>query len=164
MGQIFRSRTFYRAAGIIFLIKLLWLLLACPLYDLDTNSFIRGGFTWDIYHNPFMNLFIAGLGKVWANAWFIVSVQCLGFAFCGAFLLEAWFGGARKHHIGYWIALAVIILEPLTTFYNFSLLAESFFTGFTFLAIGSAILWLRQPSLRIALFFGLAIGLTFSAS
>lgn len=163
LGQIFRRRNLYTAAGLIFLVKLTWLLLSTPLYDLDTNSFIRGGFTWDIYHNPFMNLFIAGLGKIWANAWFIVGVQCLGYALCGAFLLEVWFRKRSQAQISkwYWLALIFVAFEPLTTFYNFSFLAESFFTGFTFLSVGAAILWLRQPSSSSALFFGAAIGLTF---
>ncbi len=163
MGKIFRRRSLYTAAGLIFLIKLTFLLLSTPLYDLDTNSFIRGGLTWDIYHNPFMNLFIAGFGKVWPNAWFIIGVQCLGYALCGAFLLEVWFRPLtrQKSSAWYWLAFVIIALEPLTTFYNFSLLAESFFTGFTFLSIGAALLWLRRPTLAHAAFFGAAIGLTF---
>lgn len=181
LGTILRRRDLYAAAGLIFLIKLILLLFSTPLYDLDTNSFIRGGLTWDIYHNPFMNLFIAGFGKIWPNAWFIVAVQCLGYSLCGAFLLEVWFRNKpsppteavstgqtgqgrswlRRNTPWYWVALTIIALEPLTTFYNFSLLAESFFTGFTFLSIAAAILWLRRPSLSHAVFFGAAIGLTF---
>jgi len=133
------------------------------MYDLDTNSYIRGGFTWDIYHNPFMNLFIAGLGRLWSNAWFIVSVQCLGFACGAAFLLETWFRpqGSAKAGSWYWAALLVIGLEPITTFYNYSLLAESFYTCFTLFSIGAAIHWLRQPNRAAAICLGIGLGFCF---
>lgn len=130
------------------------------MYDLDTNSYIRGGWSWDIYHNPFMNLFIAGLGKVWANAWFIVGVQCLGFALCAAFFWESLFA---RQAVAWqrWLPLGILALEPVTTFYNYSLLAESFYIGFTLVAVAAALRWLKTPSRGMALFFGLAMGLTF---
>lgn len=134
--------------------------LSTPLYDLDTNSFIRGGLSWDIYHNPFLNVYLALVGKVWANAWFIIALQCLFYSLCGAFLLESLFGDSRKKS-WWWIALAVFALEPLTTFYNYSFLAESFFISFTFLSIAFALHWLRRPTRGSALLFGLAMGFTF---
>lgn len=138
-------------------------MVTTPMYDLDTNSYIRGGFTWDIYHNPFMNLFIAGLGKIWSNAWFIVGAQCLGFAFGAAFLLESWFRPSASEATKRWygIALLVICLEPITTFYNYSLLAESFYTSFTLFSIGAAIHWLRQPNRAAAVCLGIGLGLCF---
>ncbi len=110
-----------------------------------------------------MNLFIAGCSTIWANAWFIVGVQCLGYALCGAFLLEVWFRPSKREKASGWYVLAflIIALEPVTTFYNYSLLPESFFTSFTFLSIGAASLWLRRPTILHATFFGTAIGLTF---
>lgn len=129
------------------------------MYDLDTNSYIRGGFSWDIYHNPFMNLFIAVLGKLWSNAWFLVSVQCLIYAFCGAFLVQVLTQESAK--IWRWAMLGIVALEPLTSFYNYSLLAESSFTAFLFLAVGGALLWLRQPSRSAAVLLGTGLGLAF---
>ena len=155
----FRSRPFLLSVLVIWALKLLGLFLSTPLYDLDTNSYIRGGFTWDIYHNPFMNLFIASLGKVWSNAWFIVSVQCLLYALAGAFLVEVL--GEGKERRWRWALLGVVCLEPLTGFYNYSLLAESAFTSFTLVTVGAGILYLRAPSRGRALLFGLGLGLTF---
>ena len=156
------SRRYWAGFLLIAVIKCIILWLTCPLYDLDTNSFIRGGFTWDIYHNPWMNLFIASLGKLWANAWFIVGVQVVCFAGLATYFLEAWFAkllGQRK-----WLAPSLwllVALEPVTGFYNQSLLAESFFIGFTLLSMGAAAQWLRDPKPKFALLMGAGMGLTF---
>lgn len=158
--HIQRRNSFLLAALVVLAVKMLGLFWSVPLYDLDTNSFIRGGWSWDIYHNPFMNIYLATLGKLWSNAWFIVSVQCLCYALSAAFLVETLFGGSGKRRY-WWLALAIAALEPLTTFYNYSLLAESFFTSFTLLSLAFAVRWTRAPSSREALLFGLAMGLAF---
>ncbi|HHG83184.1 MAG TPA: hypothetical protein ENJ82_00415, partial [Bacteroidetes bacterium] len=150
-------RLFYSIAG-VFLLQMVCLLLSTPMYEIDTNSFIRGGWTWDIYHNPFLNLFIAVCTKVWANIWFMVGLQSLWYAVCGSFLVGVLF---RERSKFYYLALALVALEPLTMFYNFSLLAESFFTSFTLLSVAFLILWLRHGRWQTAALFGLAMGLTF---
>ncbi len=158
-GKRIVSNYFIQAASIIWAGKLLGLFLTTPLYDLDTNSYIRGGFTWDIYHNPFMNLFIAVFGKIWSNAWFIVSIQCLIYALAGAFLIQTLTQDRRN--AWWWALLGIVLLEPLTAFYNYSLLAESSFTAFTLVSVAAAIRYLRVPHPRWALLFGLGLGLTF---
>ena len=129
------------------------------MYEIDTNSFIRGGFSWDIFHNPFLNLYIAAFGKVWPNLWVMVGGQIIGYAFAAAYLIETLFGDKRNW--AFWVALGIAALEPLTMFYNFSLLAESFFTSFTLLSVAFLIRWLRNGNGRDALIFGLMMGLTF---
>lgn len=157
--HILRNDRFLQGAVLLWLVKLVGLFLSTPLYDLDTNSFIRGGLSWDIYHNPFMNIYLATAGKVWSNAWFIVGIQCLVFALCTSFLVKVLFDGGKRRW--WWLGLGIAAIEPLTTFYNYSFLAESFFISFTFLSIAFALLWLRDPKPRFALLFGLAMGLTF---
>lgn len=158
MPLILRNRNFWYSVVGVFFVQFVCLLLSTPMYEIDTNSFIRGGFTWDIYHNPFLNLFIATCNKIWPNIWFMISLQCLWFAFAGSFLVHVLLG---KHPKFLLLGLALLALEPLTMFYNFSLLAESFFTSFTFLSVAFMILWLRHGRWQEAALFGLAMGLTF---
>lgn len=129
------------------------------MYEIDTNSFIRGGLSWDIFHNPFLNLYIATFGKLWPNLWVMVAGQIIFYAFAAAFLIETLFNGKRNWAFG--LAVGLALLEPLTMFYNFSLLAESFFTSFTLLSVAFLIKWLRKGHSKDALLFGLFMGLTF---
>lgn len=138
------------------------LLVFTPMYDLDTNSYIRGGLSWDIYHNPFLNIFIALLRNIWSNAAFFVAVQCLFYAFASAFVTLVVLGNEKENKRGWLVAgISLAALEPVTTFYNLSLISESFFTSFLMLAIGCAILWLRKPQRSSALGLGVGLGFAF---
>lgn len=141
-------------------IQLICLSLSTPLYEIDTNSFIRGGLSWDIFHNPLLNIYIAACTKVYPNIWFIVGLQTLFFAGAAAFLVTVLFQQSRRLH---WIGIAIAGCEPLLMFYNFSMLAESFFTSFLLLSIGMLVLWLRLGGRKEALLFGLMMGLCFMA-
>lgn len=156
--QVLRSRQLLAGVGIVFGIQLLILLLTTPMYDIDTNSFIRGGLSWDIYHNPFLNIFVAVFSKIWSNLYFLVSLQILGFAFAAAFLARVLFSDNK---LLWGIAIAIAALEPVTMFYNFSLIAESFYATFTLLSVAWLILWFRAPKPAHAIGFGLFLGLTF---
>ncbi|MEM7039470.1 MAG: hypothetical protein AAF570_21025 [Bacteroidota bacterium] len=158
LAEILRSKRFQGAVAGIFVLQFLCLLLTTPMYEIDTNSFIRGGFSWDIFHNPLLNLVIAVCTKIWPNVWFIVSVQLLIYAFCAALLVHVLLGKYNR----LWLAgLLLAALEPVTMFYNFSLLAECFFTALTMLSVALLILWLRAPTPKGAVLFGLAMGLCF---
>lgn len=146
-------------AGSVFVLQLILLLLSTPMYDIDTNSFIRGGFTWDLYHNPFLNLYVGALGKIWPNLWFLIAGQLLFYAFAAAFLIEI----VIKQPIFRGLALLLVALEPVTTFYNFSLLSESFFTSFLFWMLSFLILWFREGKGLWAVGSGLMLGLAFVA-
>jgi hypothetical protein len=139
-----------------------WLVLAIgtPLYEIDTNSFIRGGLSWDIYHNPLLNIYIAICTKIWANVWFMVALQCLFYAGAAAFLVSVLFGEHKRLR---WVALGIAGLEPLTLFYNHSLLAESFFTSLAMLTVAFLVLWLRHGGNGHAVLLGFAMGLCFMA-
>lgn len=156
---ILRDRIFWLSVAGVFLLQFTLLLIFTPLYDIDTNSYIRGGFSWDIYHNPLLNMLIAGAGKVWANAWFIVSIQLAVYAFASAFTARVLFGK------GWWIwaALGIAALEPLSLYYHFSLLSESLFTSFTLLSVACFVLWMRHSGGAPAFLTGLAFGLAFLA-
>ncbi|MFN8398142.1 MAG: hypothetical protein U0176_26260 [Bacteroidia bacterium] len=133
------------------------LALGTPLYDIDTNSFVRGGLSWDIYHNPLLNIYIAACTKVWPNVWFMVGLQTVFFAATASFLAHVMFGGKRI----VWLGLGVAAMEPLTMFYNHSLLAESFFTSLAMASVALLVLWMRDGGKWLALGFGLAMGLCF---
>lgn len=147
------------AFAIIASLQLLILALTTPMYEIDTNSFIRGGFSWDIFHNPFLNLYIAAVAKFFPNLWVLVFGQVLFFAFASAFLIDTLF--SKRKNWTYWLAISVASLEPLSMFYNFSLLAESFFTAFTLLSVSFLIRWMRDGKTFDVLLFGLLMGLTF---
>jgi hypothetical protein len=159
-ASILRSKSFRWGFAFVAMVQLLCLLLATPMYEIDTNSFIRGGLTWDIYHNPLLNLYIAACTKIWANVWFIVGLQTVFYAGAVAFLATVLFGENGRLR---WIALGLACLEPLTMFYNFSMLAESFFASFTVLSVAMLVLWLRHGRWQDAVLFGLMMGLTFMA-
>ncbi|MEM6268084.1 MAG: hypothetical protein AAF998_01540 [Bacteroidota bacterium] len=152
------SRSYWYEAGILFLAQFVLLLLTTPLYEIDTNSFIAGGFSWDIYHNPLLNLVIAACRTLWPNVWFILAVQLAVYALCATLLIHELF---RDHRRFRYPALALAAFEPLSLFYHFSLLSESLFTSLTLLSVALLIRCLRQPNRRSALLFGLAMGLTF---
>lgn len=158
MKEILGKRVLWQGAGAIFLLQFVLLLLTTPMYEIDTNSFVAGGFSWDIYHNPLLNMVIAACRTIWPNVWFIVSVQCAVYAFCASFLVTVLFGGAKRW---WWGAILLVALEPLGLFFHFSLLSESLFTSFTLLSVGLMLLWLRHGDPKTALVFGLAMGLAF---
>jgi hypothetical protein len=137
-----------------------WICLALgtPLYEIDTNSFIRGGLTWDIYHNPLLNIYIALCTKIWPNVWFIVGLQCLLYAGAASFLANVLF---RQNAVLRYIALAIAADEPVTMFYNHSMLAESMFTSFSFLSLAMLLLWMQQGDWPSAALFGAMLGLCF---
>ena len=141
----------------IFLVQVLILQFSTPLYDLDTNSFIRGGLTWDIYHNPFENIFLAAVIRISHNPDFTVMFQVLFFSFSVSLLAHILFPG--KFFL--WIALIAAALEPVSLFYNFSFLPESFYTSFTLLYCSFLILYCRKAETFSAFLFGTAIGLAF---
>lgn len=155
--EIIRSRTFWLGWLAIATVQLIVLALGTPLYDIDTNSFVRGGLSWDIYHNPLLNIYIAACTKVWPNVWFMVGMQTVFFAASASFLAHVLLGGRKL----LWMGLAVAALEPLAMFYNHSLLAESFFTSLAMASVAFLVLWMRDGGKWLALAFGLAMGLCF---
>jgi hypothetical protein len=158
MKEILGKRVLWQGAGAILLLQFVLLLLSTPMYEIDTNSFVAGGFSWDIYHNPLLNMVIAACRIIWPNVWFIVTLQCAVYAFCAAFLVTVLFGDANRWR---WGALLFVAIEPLGLFFHFSLLSESLFTSFTLLSVGLMILWLRHGNPKVAFAFGLAMGLAF---
>jgi hypothetical protein len=159
LRDILRDRLFWISVGAIWSVQFTLLLLTTPLYDIDTNSYIRGGLSWDIYHNPLLNILIAACSKIWSNAWFVLWVQLGVFAFCSAFLARVLFGRGKW----IWAALAVASLEPITLYYNFSFLSESLFLSFTLLSVALFILWMRHSGGAPAFLTGLGMGLAFTA-
>lgn len=156
MSPFLKNRVFWIHVLVVFGIQLgLLLIWATPLYEIDTNSFVRGGFSWDIFHNPFLNLYLAVTGKIWANVWFILSGQLLFFAFAVTFLAHVLF---RNQTLLLWFALLLAVLEPVTMYYNFALLAESFYASFILLGVAFLILWFREGRLMYAILFGAALG------
>lgn len=158
IAQIFRDPIFWLGVAIVAATQWVVLGLGTPLYEIDTNSFVRGGFSWDIYHNPLLNIYIAVCTKIWPDVWFIVGLQSLFFAFAASFLAKVllnekpWLFG---------IACVLAAFEPLTMFYNHSILAESFFTSFTLLTVAMLVRWMRQGRWQDALLLGLVMGLCF---
>ena len=168
---------------LIFGCKIFLLSIYTPLYALDTNAYIRGMMTWSIYHNPGTNFFIGVLGKLGANAWAIAAVQCGIYSLAAAFFIRILFGEKREtnlleerklaeiqghnkmQHRGYkfaiGFALIVAALEPVTLFYNFSLLSESNYIAFLLLSLSFLILFLRNPHFYSGLAFGLALAVLF---
>ena len=132
-------------------------MFSTPLYDLDTNSFIRGGLSWDIYHNPFQNIFLAGMAKISSIPEFIISFQILAYSLSASFLAHLLF--SRKTFL--FPALFLAAFEPVSMFYNFSFLPESFYTSFTLLYCAFLILYFRKPGAGLAFLFGLGMGLAF---
>lgn len=156
--HLLRSKTLWLGCGLIVLIQWVALAFGTPLYEIDTNSFIRGGFSWDIYHNPLLNIYIAACTKIWPNVWFIVGLQCLVYAFAAAFLATVLFANHPRLRFA---ALLIAAMEPLTMFYNHSMLSESFFTTFAILSVAVLILWMRWSAWQTASLFGLMMGLCF---
>lgn len=156
--DIVRSKVFWTGVAAVALVQWLALALGTPLYEIDTNSFIRGGLSWDIYHNPLLNIYIAACTKLWANVWFIVGLQCLLYALAASFLASVLFQDRRGLR---WVALGIAALEPLTLFYNHSMLAESFFTSFTLWSVALLVLWMRHGQWQTAVLLGVAMGLCF---
>ncbi len=156
--EVVRRNQFWAGVTLVTLLQWLFLGLGTPLYEIDTNSFIRGGFSWDIYHNPLLNIYIAACTKIWPNIWFMVGLQCLLFATAASFLAMVLF---HDRPVWRWVALGVVAVEPLTMFYNHSLLSESFFTSFILLSMAMLILWMRHGRWQTALWFGAMMGLCF---
>lgn len=156
--DIVRAKGFWQVAGLIGLLQIAVMLVFTPMYDIDTNSFIRGGLSWDIYHNPFLNLFVAVFSKIWSNLYFLVGLQSACYALAASFLIHALWGSEGKWR---WIAAGLAALEPVSLFYHLSLIAESFYTTFTLLSVAMLVLWMRKPRNGTALFFGIAMALTF---
>lgn len=160
VSQILRSRGFLLGLGFIAAVQWAMLAIGTPLYEIDTNSFIRGGLSWDIYHNPLLNIYIAACTKLWPNVWFIVGLQCLFFAAAASFLANVLLGHRKGLH---WVAFVLAALEPLTMFYNHSMLAESFFTSLTLLTVAMLVLWLRHGRWQDAVLLGFVMGFCFMA-
>jgi hypothetical protein len=158
LRDILRDRRFWWLIAGTWALQLLLLGLTTPLYEIDTNSFIRGGLSWDIYHNPLLNLLIAACSKVWASAYLIVAVQLAVAAFSGIFLARVLFG---RGGWAFWIALGLVALEPVSLFYHFSLLSESLFSSFTLLSVAFVVLWVRHSGGAPAFLAGFAMGLAF---
>ena len=144
--------------SLLAIVQLVLLALSTPMYEIDTNSFVRGGFSWDIFHNPFLNLYIAVVGKFLPNLWVLVIGQILFYAVAASFLIQTLF---QQRNWQFGLALGIAALEPLTMFYNFSLLAESFFTSFALLSVAFLIRWCRSRKQLDVVLFGLMMGLTF---
>ncbi len=140
-------------------IQLFILMATTPMYALDTNSYIRGILSWSVYHNPLSNIFIGILSKMVENAWFIVSVQILVYAASSSILIQSIFKEIR------WMIPAALFAgwEPVTMFYNLSLLSESLFCSMTLLMVASGIRYFRSPGIQPALLFGVFAGLAFLA-
>lgn len=155
-----QGKTFLLGFVAIALIQWIALGLGTPLYEIDTNSFIRGGLSWDIYHNPLLNIYIAVCTKIWPNVWFIVGLQSLFYAFSAAFLAVVLFQDRLRMFA---VACLIAAVEPLTMFYNHSMLAESFFTSFTLLSVAMLVLWMREGRWQEAVLLGLVMGLCFMA-
>lgn len=160
LRALMRDRRFWGQVAGIWGLQLVLLLLSTPLYEIDTNSYIRGGLSWDIFHNPLLNLLIAACSKIWANAYFFVAVQLAVAAFAGTFLARVLFGSKGW---ALWVALGLVALEPVSLFYHFSLLSESLFSSFTMLSIAFLVLWMRHSGGAPAFLAGLAMGLAFVA-
>lgn len=156
--DILRSKGFWMGLALVAALQWIFLALGTPLYEIDTNSFIRGGLSWDIYHNPLLNIYIAACTRIWPNVWFIVGLQCLFFAGAATFLTHVLFPDSPRLR---WVALGLAAIEPLTMFYNLSMLAESFFTSFLLLSVSMAVLWMRHGHWKTAAWFGLMMGLCF---
>lgn len=160
LRAILGSRGFWFSVGGVFGLQFLLLLLSTPLYEIDTNSFIRGGLSWDIYHNPLLNIVVAVCSKIWASAWLIVGVQLAVYGFAASFLVWVLFAEQRVIR---WVALGIAALEPLSLFYHFSILSESLFTSFLLLSVANMVLWMRHSGGAPAFLTGLALGLAFVA-
>jgi hypothetical protein len=156
--DIVRSRVFWMGVGLVAAVQWICLAIGTPLYEIDTNSFIRGGLSWDIYHNPLLNIYIAACTKIWANVWLIVGLQCLLYAGAAAMLACVLFPTQPRLR---WVALGLAAIEPLTLFYNHSMLSESFFTSFILLSVAMLILWMRHGDWQTAILFGAMMGLCF---
>lgn len=158
--HIIRQKVFYLAIALVFVVQYILLIASTPLYELDTNSYVQGMFSWSIYHNPFGNLFFGALTKIWPDLWFVISMQILLYACCVSFFLFS----LKIRSLGlFMLALLLAAIEPVTTFYNFSLISDSSFTSFVLLFSGLLILYLEKPSWQGALLFGAAVGLAFLA-
>ena len=156
--EVVRKKQFWVGVAGVALLQWLLLALGTPLYEIDTNSFIRGGLSWDIYHNPLLNIYIAACTKIWPNVWFMIGLQCLLFAVAASFLATVLFDDRPAWRV---VALGLAAVEPLTLFYNHSLLSESFFTSFALLSVAMLILWMRHGHWQAALWFGMMMGLCF---
>lgn len=151
------SRKFIWAVCGIFGFQLLVMLLTTPMYEIDTNSYIQGGFSWSIFHNPLLNMIYAVAGKIWPNAYFMVGIQLLVYAFCASFFVYTLFPAGR------WRVAALVIAaaEPVSLFYHLSMISESLFTSFLLLMAAFMIRWLRNGRWQDALWFGCAFGFAF---
>lgn len=152
-----RSGKFWAGFLLVFGVQLLILFLTTPLYEIDTNSYIRGGLTWSIYHNPFLNIYIAGASRIWSNICFLIIGQVLFFAFSVALFARTFL---EKEWV-YWIGLGVASIEPVTLFYNFSLISESFFSSFILLTATFFLLYLREGDRKLIALSGIALGFAF---
>lgn len=154
-----RSIPFLAGMGGIFLLQLSILLFTTPLYDIDTNSFVRGGLTWDVYHNPLENIFLAVASKISANATFIISLQLLFYSFAVTVFIHTLFTRTR------WLVAASLVaaLEPVSLFYHFHFLPESFYTSFLLLTAAFLIRWMNAPVPATSALAGFSLGMAFMA-
>jgi hypothetical protein len=154
------NKGFWMGVALVAAVQWVCLAIGTPLYEIDTNSFIRGGLSWDIYHNPLLNIYIAACTKLWPNVWFIIGLQCLLYAVAATLLSNVLFTNRPALR---WAALGLAAVEPLTMFYNHSMLSESFFTSFSLLSVAMLVLWLRHGRWQTALLLGAMMGLCFMA-
>ena len=161
--HILKSRPFWWGVGGIVVVQLVILGMTTPMYELDSNSYIQGMFTWDIYHNPFMNFYVGALSKIWKNLGFLVAGQVIFYAVSASLLVQVLF--RSDSYGGLWSVVGIVVaaLEPLTMFYNFSLLSESFFTSFTIGMVAMLVLLYREGRWGYALLFGTLMGFAFLA-
>ena len=159
LPSILRDRSFWWGAGIIFLLQAGILALTTPMYEIDSNSYVQGALTWDIYHNPFLNFYVAAVGRVWKSLFLMAAGQILFYGLSASLLIQVLF----RRSIWQWVAVLVAALEPLAMFYNFSLLSESFFTSFTLGMVAMLILLLREGRPGFAFLFGTMMGFAFLA-
>ncbi len=147
-----------KGALYIFAVQVILLLGSDPMVDLDTNSYIQGGFSWDIYHNPFENMYLAFILKIGGGALLAAIGQLLVFAASASFLSRVLFPDNR---FLFYLICSIAAFEPIGLFFHFSILPESFFISFLLLSIGFALLWLREKEKRFSFFSGLFLGAMF---
>ena len=155
--SILRSRNFWIGITVIFGVQLGILFATTPLYEIDTNAYIQGAFSWSIYHNPLMNFFIGGVSKIWKNIYFMLGIQLFFFGFSASFLAKVLFKEGRR----FAIAIGIASIEPISMFYNFSVLSESFFASFLMLSMALLVLYFRNKSMKMAFLFGAMLGMMF---
>jgi 4-amino-4-deoxy-L-arabinose transferase-like glycosyltransferase len=100
---------------------------------------------------PFFALFG---GSLWSARFGIMLVSLLGFP--GAYL----FGKAVAGRLGAVVALLLLLLNPLYLAESQTIQAEASSVAFTFLALGFAFLWWKQPDGRRGILWAALAGIT----